>query len=280
MAEADAAQSSKVAVNRLTDAAKAVLGDDFVILPGFFLSNAADVRATLEQRGRQLLRFYSEKYDLSPKLALDTWMESLSPVRPAVNRLERIRIIAEFHTNSELDFRPIQLPFREKDSWLAVEFPELDEATGEPFTIKQDTLSICVSGLDPADAARRQQILVVDEWTEAVPNRSEVTGIAYNYNQPNNCAPNAVLVAVEPKGDRRWNWNVLSGILDDTLRRARTRAVEPAHLLEDPALDVLLPMTIAGFDVHDSNISLDYLATDSTLVQEMKRKNFGLYKDL
>ncbi len=106
-----------------------------------------------------------------------------------------------------------------------------------------------------------------------------MTGITYNYNQPNNCAPNALLLAVEPTGAAKWNWDRLNNILDDTLIRAKTRAVEPAHLLEDPALDTLTPMTIASFDLHNSGISLDFLMTNTKLINEMKAKNFELYKD-
>lgn len=279
MAEAEAADTTNVAIRRLTAAAKAILGDDFVPLPAFRFRNPDDVSATLSEGGDQLLKHYAKTYETIPSLALETWLQSLAPVRPAVQRLEQIRAIAEFQRGEALEFVAAQLPYRERDSWLAVDFPEIDEATGEPFSIKHDTLSFCASGLDPSGVRRRQRVLLVDEWTEAVPNEKEVTGIAFNYNQPNSCAPNALLLAVEPTGDERWDWNVLSGVLNDTLERAKNRAVEPAHLLEDPALDVLSPMTIASFDLHNANISLDYLATDDDLVSAMRNK-FDLYKGL
>ena len=266
-------------VKRLTDAAKAILGDDFVPLPSFRFRNPDDVSATLGEGGDQLLKHYAKTYKTIPSLALETWLQSLAPVRPAVQRLEQIRAIAEFQRGEALEFVAAQLPYRERDSWLAVDFPEIDEVSGEPFSIKHDTLSFCASGLDPAGVRRRQRVLLIDEWTEAVPNEKEVTGIAFNYNQPNSCAPNALLLAVEPTGDERWDWNVLTGVLNDTLERAKNRAVEPAQLLEDPALDVLSPMTIASFDLHNANISLDYMATDDDLVSAMRNK-FDLYKGL
>jgi hypothetical protein len=38
-------------------------------------------------------------------------------------------------------------------------------------------------------------------------------------------------------------------------------------------------MTIASFDLHNSGISLDFLMTNTKLINEMKAKNFELYKD-
>jgi hypothetical protein len=282
LADAAAATATKeinIAVKRQVEAAQAILGEDFRPIPAFFFSNKDDVRANLAQDSKKLLQYYSEAYATSPNMALESWLQSLAPVRPAVRRLEQIRSVAEFSGGKELKLTALQLPFKATDHWFGVEYPEVDDDTGEPIQPKDDTRSICMIGLGEAVVNRRQRILVVDEWTEAVPNAAELTGIAYNYNQPNSCAPNAILVAVEPTNTGHWSWEALTGIVNDTLNRAKSRAVEPAHLFEDPALDVLLPMTIAGFDLQESGISLDYLAVDDKLIEKMKQANFQLYKN-
>ncbi|MEL7312878.1 MAG: hypothetical protein AAFN07_15285, partial [Pseudomonadota bacterium] len=185
----------------------------------------------------------------------------------------------EFNGGQSLSFDAVQLPYREGDSWLSVEFPAEDPDTGEPFSIKDDTLSLCIAGLDAARVGGRHRMLKLDHWTESVPMPSEVTGVAFNYNQPNASAPNAILVAVEPNNSDRWSWDALTGTLTDTMDRARTRAVEPAQILEEGSLDVLLPMTIASFDLNESNLSLDYLATNDELVARL-RTQFQLYQGL
>ena len=280
MARAAGAPNSKVAVSRYQEAARHLLGDDFVIVPAFRLHSADDVRRSLEQRSEQLLAFYSAEHDTTPALALETWVESLAPVRPNIRLFEQVRLVSESHGGEELELTAVQLPFREKDHWLSVEFPDTNPETGEPFEVTRDTLSVCVTGLEPGSTGGRQQVLVVDEWTEGVPNATEVTGVAFHYNQPNSTAPNALLVAVEPTGGDTWDWGVLTGILEDTLQRAKNRAVEPAQLLADPVLDVLTPMTVAPFDVHDQNVSLDFLAVDDDLVAQMQRHDFSLYEGL
>jgi hypothetical protein len=57
-----------------------------------------------------------------------------------------------------------------------------------------------------------------------------------------------------------WSWDTLVNIVNDTLRRAKLRAVEP-HLLdahkENAELSVLLPAIISEFQQYDLNVSLD-----------------------
>ncbi len=265
-------------VGLLIEAIKSVVGDDFLVLPKFSFRNRGDIRSTIRENGKQLLKYAAGKQQTSPKLAVESWLESTSPVRPGMARLEQIRMISEFSGGTEMQFVAAQIPYRENDSWLSVEFPELDEK-GDPFDIVDDTISLCIHGLEPNRVSRQQAILIIDEWTEAIPGAKEITGISYNYNQPNSSAPNSLLLAVEPTRAKQWDWDVLTGIVEDTLNRAKTRAVEPAHILKDPELSTLSPMTVAGFDLHNSGVSLDYLMVDDNLLKQMKAGKFELYGD-
>ena len=276
---ANAAAERNIAVKRLVEAGAALFGDDFVVIPGFFFSNASEVRKSLQDGNDVLLRHYAETYRTSPGLAMDTWLQSLGPVRENCKRLEIVRTIGEFNSGQKIELTAMQLPYKDGDHWLAVEYPTIDE-NGELIERLDDTRTVCMAGVNAADSGRRQQILVIDEWTEAIPADGEVTGIAYNYNQPNSSAPNAILLAVEPTNGPNWSWETLRGTVDDTLDRAKARAVEPTHLDADPQLDILTPMTIAGFDLNESNLSLDYLAVDDELVARMKANNYSLYKGL
>lgn len=267
-------------VKLLMECGRAVLGDDFKVIPTFTYNDPTDVASSMKQsETKQLLKFISEKEGTNPDLALETWMESVAQVRPNVQRLEQVRMIAEAQAGVELKFTPAQLPYKEKDSWLAVEFPEIDERTGEAYEIKDDTLCLAVHGETAIQTTLPQSALLVDEWTEFIPNQTEITGVAYNYDQPNATSPNTLLLAVEPTGAETWNWDVLTDILEDTFKRARSRAVEPAQLLEDGALDTLSPMTVANFDLHKSGVSLDYLVTNNAFLATMQAKNFELYSE-
>ena len=86
-----------------------------------------------------------------------------------------------------------------------------------------------------------------------------------------------MLLAVEPEGEAHWSWDSLLNILNDTLRRAKSRAVEPAHLLEDSVLGALVPMTVASFDLSGANVSLDYLTASDQFIAAVRQQNFELY---
>ncbi len=271
LAETDVQQR----VSRLTEAGKAILGDDFLVLPRFHYSNPADMQQTLGDK-TQLLKYISKQTGASGDLALESWIQSAAHVRPDLAKLERVRMFTEALGGKLISIQPAQTPFRAKDSWLAVEFPEIYDPTGKPFQIYDDTIALAIAGEAADQVNDLQSAMVVDDWTETIPTDKEVTGIAYHYNQPNAAPPQALLLAVEPTGSDHWNWEVLLGVLDDTLQRAKTRAVEPAHLLEDPVLGTLLPMTLADYDLQQANLSLDFLVANDEFIAK-KAGSYALY---
>jgi hypothetical protein len=189
----------------------------------------------------------------------DEWMQTFSHVRPRLQKWESIRVLHELNGSAALKVEPVQLPFRTKDSWIAVEFPD-ERSVGEPFTIDTDTLSVVMHGASIFNTTVSQSGLLVDDWAETIPVKQEITGIAFNYNQPGSMPPQALLLAVPPKITGHWNWDDLMGIVNDTFLRAKQRAVEPAMLdkLGNPEIDLLLPALLSSFSQYDMDFALDY----------------------
>lgn len=257
MAEAAAAAEIENKVNKYLAAGKALLGEVFNILPLFTYNNEADIQQAHADRA-QLLKYAREQLQMA--FPAEEWLQNAAHVRPKLARWDYIRMLRESFPAGALPLLPVQLPYRARDSWLAVEFPETDEITLEPFNITHDTLSIVVHGEAAFAPAAKHCGLLIDDWTELIPGREEITGIAFNYNQPNACPPQTLLLAVTPQEKGRWTWEELVGILNDTLQRAKRRAVEPALLdkLDRPELSMLLPAMVADFSQYDLNICLDY----------------------
>ncbi len=257
MTEAGAATEIGKKVDAWIVAAKMLFGDHFNILPLFAYNNEEDIQESNADRS-QLLNHATNALKMT--FAEDEWLQSISYVRPKIRRWDYIRTLTESLHDTSPELKAVQLPYRAKDSWLAVEFPETDEITNEPFSILHDTLSVVVHGDAAFTPAVKQSGLLIDDWTEVVPGKEEVTGIAYNYNQPNACPPQALLLAVTPQEKGHWVWDDLVGILNDTLQRAKRRAVEPILLdqVSRSELSVLLPALVSDFSQYDLNISLDY----------------------
>lgn len=243
---------------KLLEAGKALLGDGFNILPHFTYNNEADI---LQSRAdaNQLLNHATD--GLKMQFPADEWMLSVSHVRPRLTRWEFIRSLYDLNNVDTLTLSPVQLPYRANDSWVALEFPEKNgNDPSQPFTIDHDTLSVIIHGEGAFNPASKHSGLLVDDWTELIPAKEEITGITFNYNQPNATPPQALLLAVTPEETGAWSWDALVGILNDTLLRAKLRAVEPQLLdgLDNPQLSVLLPALLANFSKYDLDFALDY----------------------
>lgn len=258
----------------LAEAAKAVLGDDFVPIPRFKYTNGALLQKSFGEED-QLLKHVIDQSGLSGLTNKESWLQSVARVRPAVAGLETTRMLSEALDNKPMDITVAQIPFRPNDSWLGFEFPK--EYAEGPFNIKEDTVALAYMGEQAQRTKDLQSVLILDEWTEKIPVEEEITGVTYHYNQPNATAPQAVLLAVEPTNSGKWDWDVLQGVLNDTIRRSRSRAVEPDHLMEHDTLKILLPMTIASFDVKEANVSLDYLLLNDKFMKIAKTAKMHLY---
>jgi hypothetical protein len=245
------------AVALAIDACQAVLGDSFAVLPAFALTNEADVLQAANGRDQLVDHAVANLGMSAPE---DEWICGVAHVRPKIAAWERIRLLHETLLGTTLAITAVQVPYRAQDSWLAVGLPQLDPLTGKPFDIARDTLSVVAHGDGLFAPGSLRCGIVVDSWAETIPAREQDTGIAFHYNRPNAMPPQALLLAVPPVMTGRWSWDALVGILNDTLRRAKLRGVEP-HLLDKKAgqaeLGVLLPAVISEFQQHDLNVSLD-----------------------
>lgn len=249
-------------VEKLIAAGKALLGDVFTLLPQFNYNNEADILSSNANRGQLLSHAVNQ---LGMDYPADEWLQNVAHVRPKLGRWDYILSLYECYRGERLALAPVQLPYRDQDSWLAVGFPEKDPVVDpdypdKPFSVLHDTLSITIHGAKAFAPATRQCGLLIDDWTELVPQKTEMTGISFHYNQPNATPPQALLLAVTPQEKGHWTWDDLVNILNDTLLRAKLRAVEPDMLdkLNKAEVGVLLPAILSEFAQFDMNIALDY----------------------
>jgi len=237
-------------LTQLTAMARAFLGEDFVLLPQFTLSDPADV--TLADADRDQLLQYALTTMQVP-LPVEEWLHGVSLVRPNMHTFATVLMLGETFNQESQPCRPLQLPYRANDTWLSIEF-------AEGTSIVHDTIAMmqCLpQGFQPAGV---QSGLLIDEWTETLPQKEEVSGITFNFDQPNSMPPSAILLAVTPTITGNWKWDDLAATVLDTLERAKLRAVEP-DILDSMGggFSTLLPATISEFSTSGNGISLDYL---------------------
>src|ERR1035437_10390638 len=108
------------------------------------------------------------------------------------------------------DLVPMQLPFESGPSWYAHPF---DPA----FALETDHLLYTACSTIAFNPAARQCGILLDEWTEVIPATTRNTGITFNFNRPDNEAPQAFLLVTPATANGAWQWDDLIGRLNETL---------------------------------------------------------------
>jgi hypothetical protein len=223
--------------------AQAIFGQAFSLLPRFSLTNSAEVQAAVNFRDASPDANLTRHHRDDPFI-LEDWLQGVARVQPRVGTLELVSILRDtFGLPVVTQQKPLQLPFRPTDFWVAVEYPETFAPEGEYLSMLQILPSPTFQPAAP------QTGLLIDEWVEVIPSPAETTGIAFHFNQPNTEPPQTLLLAVTPETTGKWTWDKLAGILHDTLDRAQLRAVEPEQL-GDTALGHLLPAILTPVATH------------------------------
>ena len=203
-------------VTLLLEAGKILFGGTFNLLPQFTCYNEIDLATSAGDR-EQLLQFaFEANPGITREEVVEEWLQGLARVRRPLERWETVRTLADALNEVSLKVEPVQVPYRKNDSWLAVEFPQLDPNNTDPeepnkrFGISRDTLSIAAHGNSAFQVGVNQSGVLLDDWTEEIPTEGETTGITFRFNQPNAAPPQTLLLAVTPEETGSWDWDDLS----------------------------------------------------------------------
>lgn len=236
-----AATDPRARTEQLIARLRAVFGPSYVVLPRFtFESDAATELASalaggLEQGGTAL--------------ATNTWFARYSRVRDALGRLGACLQGAEvLGTGTRLDLRVAQLPFSSSEQWVGLP----PQANTE---LPPSKLSLVLHTVRAINTTEVMTGVLVDEWTEVVPNTQETTALAFQFDVPDSMAPQCVLVAVPPVPGQEWTPERLRRVLMETLDLAKLRAVDPS-LLGQAAQH--LPGLYLAFNAADDAVSTDF----------------------
>jgi hypothetical protein len=221
---------------------RAVFGPSFVVLPRFTFDAAGATEFTGALGG-------STAAQGGDPLAANTWFARHARVREGVGRLsaclQRAEILA---TGARLNLSVAQLPFVSSgERWVA-----LPPAPGA--SIPPSKLSLVVHTIGPLDPALPMTGLLVDEWVDIVPNARETTALAFQFDRPDSCAPQTVLIAVPPVPGQGWTTETLRRVLMETLDLAKLRAVDPEAL---GAAGQFLPGIYLALNTEDHAVSTD-----------------------
>ena len=237
LADHDAEASPDKKVQLLTDAARLIFGDEFVLVPSFSLpENQAEEWSKAYANRTQLLDY--QKITLNNDFPVDDWLYGTARVREKMHHFENLTFLAAAFGKTAPELQPVQFPYDAAAPWLALEFPPdaKDRLNRE---------NLLYTAVYPAgfDKIKPQCGLLLDDWTEVIPAQTETTGITFHFDKPNAEPPQAILLCTPSKFSGAWSWDDLVNTLHETLDMARIRAVEPKQL-DQTELSVFLPATV------------------------------------
>jgi len=217
-----------------------VFGASFVAMPLFTCGNATELAAALAA---------STPLQDGDPLATHTWFTRCARVRDGVARMgAALRGAEVLGTGERLDLRVAQLPFDAADRWVAL-------PADPPATVPAGKLSLVIQSAATLDVTKPLYGLLVDEWVDIVPSATETTAVTFQFNPPDACAPQSVLLAVPPVPDAPWTVANLHRVLTETLFTAKLRALDPEAVGE---MAHFFPALFYAFNAHDDAVSTDF----------------------
>jgi hypothetical protein len=261
IAEADKLLVNSDKVETLLKAGKCILGDEAVWIPQFTLdTTTGNELEKIVQAGltEELLQF-SKTVD-KRILPVEDWLGGVARVKANMHEWEQVScLIQAFKPGSNCDLLPLQLPYETNDRWLGLKFKD-ESDPGDAFKINGDKLLYTVHFAKAFDKNSAQCGIIVDDWTEVIPNEKETTGVAFHYDQPNSEPPQTMLLVTPPQQTGHWQWKDLEDCLSETLQLAKKRAVEPSQI-EASNYAQFLPSTMMAVSMHwitvASNLSMN-----------------------
>jgi hypothetical protein len=214
----------------------AAFGPELLALPTFVAANHADVLAAIAG-GPSIV---------GDAFASRRWFEGAARVRTPLARVRLAALACEAIAGGALDFAATQLPLGTR--WIGRSF-DPDVPAQQP---RPGTLSLVLH--TAFDLTSSWAGLVFDDWTEAIPARTQLTSLAVNYDAPGAEAPQCVLLAVPPTPERFWDLGTLVDIVAEAADMGKLRAVD-SDLLTDYGMAV--PTTHIAANVADDTISSD-----------------------
>ena len=245
---------NKKKASLVNEVVKLLFHEDFKIIPEFELAtNNGNEWANAYNGSVQLLDYMQQPgADGLPKsdFPVDDWLYGIARVREKLHHWENITLLASALQKTAPELRPIQLPYKPSDTWIALEYPDDYDTSG-------DRLLYTAHYATAFDKTARQCGLLIDEWTEIIPAKEENIGVSFHYDRPNAEPPQAILLAMPTEFTGSWKWQDLLNTVNETLNMAKRRAIEPAHI-DTTSYARFLPALVSSMTVYPLTASLNF----------------------
>ena len=208
-----ATASADLAAQRLAQL-RAIFGQEFLVLPPFAPANGPELAQSLAARATLLPGPHDGN-------APQQFVQQAAQVYEGLGRLRTLGLYMGALNKPPLRLDVAQLPYTPGEIWIGLPF----DSAHVPSPGRQSLLLYSRGSAAPSTADNWQG-LVVQDWVEVIPNPTEETGLAFNYDNPGAEAAQAVLVVPPSSLGTSWKTADVWATLGETLDLAKIRAVD------------------------------------------------------
>ncbi len=241
--------------SQLLEICQLLFGEGFLLLPPFMIPT--EFQQALDQNQVQLIGRDDQQFPNGLSAGQDRvwhWFEGRAAVDEQTaacsNFLMLANLWASEDTPNEINeywgtcqWEIAQYTDVADFPWVGLSLEEISHLHPEGLDLEypDDVQSLAVLRHPEHDLANPWQYgLLIDQFPEFIPDKKVDTGLTFQYNAPNNEAPQAWLLAVSMNDDRDWNDDRLRDIIFDTMDLAKVRMVDTDALKR---YGNVLPMT-------------------------------------
>jgi hypothetical protein len=255
LTDAQSAATARDQVAAMLEAAKSLLGPDFQVFPEFSISSDQGdewANSLAAYTSGSLTKYLTTTAKLD--FPVDEWLYGVARIRPNMRSWEQVLSLTSAFKQPVPELIPAQFPFEATAPWLALQYPST-------YSLISDHVLYTAYYPVAFDKTTRQCGILLDEWTEVVPATDRVTGITFNFDRPNNEAPQSLLLVTPASATGEWTWEDLVGGVNETLDLAKKRLVEPGQIDFTP-YSCLLPATIMAVTFYGISITTSLAAAN------------------
>lgn len=250
----------------LSQAAKVLFGKAFILLPPALASNKVQTCTTNQIQKRLIGEDSINSENIWGQERIQNWVQELAQVNEEAAHFEEWQMVNQVWQNKKEEievnttFKIIQYPSFDTYPWVGLDEYQIQNLLASdiyknitPYKIPQEdnesgyypqgSQSLVIFAADKHDYTGLQFGIVINEFTEHIPNKSLNTGLSFHYNGPNNEAPQALLLAVPPydSDSNTWSNKDLNKIIADTMDLMKVRLID-GQIMDDK-YKAILPMS-------------------------------------
>lgn len=168
--------------------------------------------------------------------ALSRWRRQMAivrnPMRSLLDALDAAATTGDYKAGESASIT--QFPHTPGARWAGLRFTKADGV----IQIPDVSMSAVIFGaIDPAKPVSG---ILIDEWTEAIPETKTATSLSFQYDAPGSRPPQAILIAVTPAETVNWSADILLSTVGEALALSKLRLLAPSDI---PGAGAVLPTT-------------------------------------